>query len=347
MSSHVRSACTQLTRRRLEPTSRRNMGTRVGIELSPVACRIVELEAALTSCLAGRRRRACGRTAVLPPSGPETDARFASIGRRPVAVVVWGVRSDHRQVVVSNGSYEKMRGRSAGVGPGRGRGHAGHARRHRAGVDGDQGREPASRSCSRWPTRPGRVGGDAAARRRRRPHSIDHHAGRRASGAGAIAPGVCAGAGPAVSKRTSRSTPRRRAWRSSATGRCSVRASCRGAMKSEQRRPGVAAAAEASPRRDDLAARLADELADFLIDGRRRTRHDTVTQVSICGGLAGTADHDGSADGAARRRGRNPRLALRDRRRTPAGAGGRVSRTAPRNCGWRGPRQRIGAARST
>ena len=58
---------------------------------------------------------------VLPPSGPETDRRFASIGRRPVAVVVWGVRSDHRQVVVSNGSYEKMRAealasvRAAGV----------------------------------------------------------------------------------------------------------------------------------------------------------------------------------------------------------------------------------------
>ena len=96
------------------------MGTRVGIELSPVACRLVELEG--PESVPGQPPATRVRSyAVLPPSGPETDQRFASIGRRPVAVVVWGVRSDHRQVVVSNGSYEKMRtealasARAAGV----------------------------------------------------------------------------------------------------------------------------------------------------------------------------------------------------------------------------------------
>ena len=96
------------------------MGTRVGIELSPVACRIVELEG--PALVPGQPPATRVRSyAVLPPSGPETDQRFASLGRRPVAVVVWGVRSDHRQVVVSNGSYETMRAealasaRAAGV----------------------------------------------------------------------------------------------------------------------------------------------------------------------------------------------------------------------------------------
>jgi len=94
--------------------------TRVGIELSPVACRLVELEGPPVE--PGRAPETRVRSyAVLPPFGPETDSRLAALGRRPAAVVVWGVGSDHRQVVVSNGSYEKMRTealasvRSAGV----------------------------------------------------------------------------------------------------------------------------------------------------------------------------------------------------------------------------------------
>ncbi len=84
------------------------MRTRVGIELSPVACRVVELEG--PDLVPGRPPATRVRSyAVLPPSGPETDRRFASLRRRSVAVVVWGIRSEHRQVVVSNGSYEKMR----------------------------------------------------------------------------------------------------------------------------------------------------------------------------------------------------------------------------------------------
>ena len=82
--------------------------TRVGIELSPAACRIVEIDG-------GRLwRRSQGETrvrsfAVLPPSGPETRAKLESLRRHHAAVVVWGGRSEHRQVMVTAGSYESMR----------------------------------------------------------------------------------------------------------------------------------------------------------------------------------------------------------------------------------------------
>jgi hypothetical protein len=81
--------------------------TRVGIELSPTACRIVELEG-----LPWRRSRGDTRVrsfAVLPPSGPETRARLESLRRQRAAVVVWGGRTEHRQVMVNAGSYESMR----------------------------------------------------------------------------------------------------------------------------------------------------------------------------------------------------------------------------------------------
>ena len=84
------------------------MATRVGIELSPTACRLVEIEGDLPW------RRSQGDTrvrsfAVLPPSGPETRAKLESLRRREAAVVVWGGRSEHRQVMVTAGSYESMR----------------------------------------------------------------------------------------------------------------------------------------------------------------------------------------------------------------------------------------------
>src|SRR4051812_2187952 len=83
------------------------MATRVGIELSPTACRIVELER-------GDTRRPGGEThvrsfAVLPPSGPQTVAALAALRRRSAAVVVWGGRTEHQQIMVTAGSYESMR----------------------------------------------------------------------------------------------------------------------------------------------------------------------------------------------------------------------------------------------
>ena len=85
------------------------MATRVGIELSPTACRIVEGDAGPAW---GRRSAAETRVrsfAELPPSGPETDAKLASLKGRRAAVVIWAEPSDHRQVMVPAGSYESMR----------------------------------------------------------------------------------------------------------------------------------------------------------------------------------------------------------------------------------------------
>ena len=90
------------------------MATRIGIELSPDACRIVEIDPAP----AWERRRGSTRVrsfAVLPPSGPETDAKLRSLRNRRVAVVVWNVASDHRQILVSPGSYESMRAEAIGA----------------------------------------------------------------------------------------------------------------------------------------------------------------------------------------------------------------------------------------
>src|SRR4051794_9921903 len=84
------------------------MATRVGIELSPTACRIVEVDAGPPW------RRHTGDTrvrsfAVLPPSGAETRAKLESLRRRQAAVVVWRGRAEHRQVMVTAGAYEAMR----------------------------------------------------------------------------------------------------------------------------------------------------------------------------------------------------------------------------------------------
>jgi hypothetical protein len=88
--------------------------TRLGIELSPDACRIVEIDPAPL----GERRRGGTRVrsfAVLPPSGPETDAKLRSLRKRRAAVVVWNTASDHRQVLVSPGSYASMRAEAIGA----------------------------------------------------------------------------------------------------------------------------------------------------------------------------------------------------------------------------------------
>ncbi len=90
------------------------MAAQVGIELSPAACRIVEVGAGPPWWRGSRGSRGSRETrvrafAVLPPSGPETRAKLESLRGRPAAVVVWGGRSEHRQVMVTAGSYESMR----------------------------------------------------------------------------------------------------------------------------------------------------------------------------------------------------------------------------------------------
>jgi hypothetical protein len=76
--------------------------TRIGIELSPAACRIVELD---------RSERGEGGTVVRSFSrAPAADeATLAPYRRRHVSVVVWGLRGEYRQAVVTVGSYQRMR----------------------------------------------------------------------------------------------------------------------------------------------------------------------------------------------------------------------------------------------
>jgi hypothetical protein len=87
------------------------MTSRLGIELSRVACRIVELEPASRGRAWGR---ASSETRVLsfvslPPDGASTAGKLSLLRGRRASVVVWGARTDHRQFVVSQGSYERMR----------------------------------------------------------------------------------------------------------------------------------------------------------------------------------------------------------------------------------------------
>lgn len=95
------------------------MADRIGIELTPFACRIVELQALQM----GRPRldAAPPSLTLLPRSGPATTEYLASLRGRTASVVLWGLHSDHRQVVVGDGSYDRIRAearaaaRAAGV----------------------------------------------------------------------------------------------------------------------------------------------------------------------------------------------------------------------------------------
>ncbi|MCC7416339.1 MAG: hypothetical protein IT176_04295 [Acidobacteria bacterium] len=95
------------------------MGTRIGIELAPGECRIVEIEApAGRDAGAGTRIRA---TSVSPAGSGETRRRLAQLRGREAAVVAWGLRGDHRQAIVDAGPCDAMRReavqslRSAGI----------------------------------------------------------------------------------------------------------------------------------------------------------------------------------------------------------------------------------------
>ena len=90
------------------------MATRIGIELSPTACRIVEIDAGLSWRKNAHETRVVSFT-VLPPSGPETQAKLESLRGHRAAVVVWDGSSDHRQVMVTRGSYETMRAEALGA----------------------------------------------------------------------------------------------------------------------------------------------------------------------------------------------------------------------------------------
>jgi hypothetical protein len=84
------------------------MAVRVGIELSPGVCRIVEVEVARARSGAQASTR-IRRFDTFELGTSEFTAALSSLEGRPAAVVVWGAPGDHRQVMVTSGTYDSMR----------------------------------------------------------------------------------------------------------------------------------------------------------------------------------------------------------------------------------------------
>jgi hypothetical protein len=85
------------------------MSVRLGIELSPSACRVVEIEASGRLDhwpRAATRVRAFAR---LARQGVDAQQRLATFRGTPAAAVVWGLHADHRQVMVERHSFRSMR----------------------------------------------------------------------------------------------------------------------------------------------------------------------------------------------------------------------------------------------
>jgi len=79
------------------------MADRVGIEISPSACRIVQVDRARKGGDVGTVVRSY---AVTPSADAATLALYKGLS---AAVVIWGLQNDHRQAVVTVGSYARMR----------------------------------------------------------------------------------------------------------------------------------------------------------------------------------------------------------------------------------------------
>lgn len=76
--------------------------------MSPAACRLVELDGKPLERGVEPDTRVAA-FAVLPRTGPELEAKLRSLRGRVASVVIWGAGADHRQVVVNNGAYDRMR----------------------------------------------------------------------------------------------------------------------------------------------------------------------------------------------------------------------------------------------
>ncbi len=84
------------------------MPVRLGIELSPVACRVVEIDSGqpIGHGTSATQVRSFARLARERPDAHQLLARFRGL---PAAAVVWGLHADHRQVVVEPRSFGRMR----------------------------------------------------------------------------------------------------------------------------------------------------------------------------------------------------------------------------------------------
>ena len=83
------------------------MALLLGIDLSPARCRVIELEPRARR--GGRSDARVVSFASLAPDDPAARAARESLRGRLAAVVVWGARSDHRQAIVTSGTYDSMR----------------------------------------------------------------------------------------------------------------------------------------------------------------------------------------------------------------------------------------------
>ena len=247
------------------------MRSRVGIELTPVVCRFVEVADL------GRTWRAQGGDSLVRSFGAwrATEAEAAGAALAPhrgktAAVVVWGTASEHRQVEVRIGSYEAMRAE-------------------------------ALQTLADFGVPTGAAWADIA------PAGPADHVRRRVAVAVAAAPSMAAAVQPLVDaglRVRTVMTPAaalaaiarsRRAWSVPDAIEAYVAleetAACLTLM-----RGGALMAARDLPwgflddhgapyeirHRDDIAVRLGDELADFLAAYEDEGR---VSQMCICGGL--------------------------------------------------------------
>lgn len=83
------------------------MAAHIGIELSSGVCRIVDVDVSRTK--AGLRPVRVRRFSTFQYSSAEMAAALAELRGRSAAVIVWGAPGDHRQVMVTTGRYEAMR----------------------------------------------------------------------------------------------------------------------------------------------------------------------------------------------------------------------------------------------
>jgi hypothetical protein len=84
------------------------MPVRLGVELSPVACRVVEIDSH-QQIGRGTSPAWVRSFARLTRAGADAHQPLARFRGRPVAAVVWGLHADQRQVVVEPRSFARMR----------------------------------------------------------------------------------------------------------------------------------------------------------------------------------------------------------------------------------------------
>ncbi len=247
------------------------------IELSPAACRIVEIDAGPPWRKTAHETR--GGVVYLPCRPPDRKRRrsWESLRGHRAAVVVWDGSTDHRQVMVTRGSYEAMRAEALGA--------LDAAGVMTQGVWADIA--PVTDPDDRSTRRPVVVALSSAAALRSALQPLQEAGIRTRS---VMTPAVAldslarlrrASRCPVRWRRTWRSRRPRPRLRSCVTAPCSREGIWRGGYLDTN--------FEGQPprQREEIARRLADELSDFFSDlGGSPGSLGGVRQVCVCGGLS-------------------------------------------------------------